>query len=55
MNTPANIEILRTSDLHELLLSNTELSLLLEQKRGTPELLNAVGQLYDPAIIPLLT
>eukprot|EP00035_Acanthoeca_spectabilis_P010879 m.192084 g.192084 ORF g.192084 m.192084 type:complete len:184 (-) comp15159_c0_seq10:539-1090(-) len=46
MNTAANVEILRTSNLNELLQSNVELSALLEQKRGTTELLNAVGQLY---------
>lgn len=46
MNSPTNLEILSTNNLFDLLKKNPELYNRLEPKRGTPALLNAVGQLY---------
>lgn len=46
MNSPANIEILRSSELKDLLANNAELHRRLQTKKDTAELLNGVGQLY---------
>eukprot|EP00040_Diaphanoeca_grandis_P032168 m.194463 g.194463 ORF g.194463 m.194463 type:complete len:464 (+) comp32529_c0_seq5:291-1682(+) len=46
MNSPSNIDVLRTSNLFELLKNNVELHSRLESLRGTTALWNAVGQLY---------
>lgn len=46
MNSAANLEILRTSNLFDLLKNNAELNNRLEAKRGMAELYNALGQLF---------